>query len=130
VDHALVSGEKMSSSLNITLSHARGLMETFNAGGPRINAQPFNILDYAKTAEDVSAMAQNLNTLIESMTQRAPEIQRLSRQASDDLEKAVDRSFRLGLVLIAVLLTGAVLAGLVYRFLAEKLKQRAAAGGG
>lgn len=130
VDHALVSGEKMSSSLNITLSNARGLMETFDAGWPKISARPFNILDYAKTAEDVSAMAQNLNTLIESMNQRAPEIQRLSRQASDDLEKAVDRSFRLGLVLIAVLLTGAVLAGLVYRFLAEKLKQRAAAGGG
>ena len=67
---------------------------------------------------------------VQSMNQRAPEIQRLSRQASDDLEKAVDRSFRLGLVLIAVLLTGAVLAGLVYRFLAEKLKQRAGAGGG
>ena len=129
MDHALVSGEKMSSSLNITLSNARGLMETFNARWPKTNAHPFNILDYAKTAEDVSAMAQNLNTLIESINQRVPEIQRLSRQASDDLEKAVDRSFRLGVVLIAVLLTGAVLAGLVYRFLAEKLKQRAAAGG-
>lgn len=126
VDRALVSGEKMSSSLTITLTNAQGLAKQLRVGERRTNAPPFNILDYAKTAEEVNAMAQNLNTLVGSLNQSAPEIQRLSRQASADLEKVVDRGFRLGLVLIAVLLTGAVLAGLLYRFFAEKLKRFAA----
>ncbi len=106
-------------------------MKGWGAGEPRPSARkarPFNILEYAKTAEEIGAMAQNLNALIGSINQSAPEIQLLSRQASADLEKVVDRGFRLGLVLIAVLLTGAVLAGLVYTFFAEKLKGRAAAG--
>ena len=128
VDRALVSGERLSTSLTTTLTNAQGLMERFRVGERRTNAPPFNILDYAKTAEEVGATAQDLNALIESMNQSAPAIQRLSRQASADLEKVVDRGFRLGLVLIAVLLTGAVLAGLVYTFFAEKLKRRAAAG--
>ncbi len=130
VDRALVSGEKLSSSLTVTLTNAQGLMKQLRVGERTTNAPPFNILDYAKTAEEVGAMAQNLNTLIGSLNQSAPEIQRLSRQAGADLERAVDRGFWLGLVLIAVLLTGAVLAGLVYRFFAEKLKRRAAAGPG
>ena len=72
-------------------------------------------------------MAENLNTVIGSMNQSSQEIQRLTRQASADLQNIEDRGFRLGLVLIAVLLTGAVLAGLVYTFLAERLKRCAAA---
>jgi hypothetical protein len=128
VDRALVSGEKMSSSMTVTLTNAQGLVGQLRGGERRTNAPPFNILDYAKTAEEVDAMAQNLNTLVGSLNQSEPEIQRLSRQADADLERAVDRAFRLGLVLIAVLLTGAVLAGLAYRFFAEKLWPRAAVG--
>lgn len=135
VDRALVSGEKMSSSLTTTLTDFTRLMKLFRVGEPRTNEprtneRPFNILDYAKTAEEIGATAQNLNALIGSMNQSTPEIQRLSLQASADLKKVLDRGFRLGLVLIAVLLTGAVLAGLVYTFFAEKLKRRAAAGSG
>jgi hypothetical protein len=37
--------------------------------------------------------------------------------------RVVDHAFHIGLVLIAVLLAGAVLAGLVYRFFPEKLKR-------
>ena len=129
VDSALVSGEKLSNSLTITLTNFTGLMKLLR-GEPRKNKPPFNILDYAKTAEEFGAMAQNLNALIGSMNQSAPEIQRLTQEANADLQKEVDRGFRLGLVLIAVLLTGAVLAGLVYTFFAEKLKRRAAAGSG
>ena len=114
VDRALVSGEKMSNSLTITLTNFAGLMKLLR-GEPRKNKAPFNILDYAKTAEEIGAMAQNLNALIGSMNQSSPEIQRVTQEANADLQKEVDRGFRLGLVLIAVLLTGAVLAGLVLR---------------
>jgi hypothetical protein len=125
VDRALVSGEKMSSSLTVTLTNAQGLVNQLK---PSTNRPPFNILDYAKTAEEIDAMAQNLNKLVGSLNQSEPEIQRLSRQASGEMEREVARGFWLGLVLIAVLLIGAGLAGLVCRFFAEKLWPRAAAG--
>jgi hypothetical protein len=134
VDRTLVSGEKMSSSLNITLTNFSGLMKQFGVGEPTTNAAPadtnsppFNILDYAKTADQVGSMAKDINTLVGSVNQSVPQIQRLSQQASDDMQKVVDHGFRLGLVLIALLLGGAVLAGLAYRFLAEKLKRPLAA---
>ena len=126
VNRAMVSAEKMAGSATITITNFDNLMKRFGIGEPTTNvssARPFNILEYAKTADEISAMAQNLNTLVKSMNQSAPEIQRLNSQASADLKVAEDRAFRLGLVLIAVLLTGAVLAGLVYRFFAEKLKR-------
>ena len=63
--------------------------------------------------------------LVNSVNQSVPQVQILSHTATVDAQKVVDRAFRLGLVLIAVLLTGAVLAGLVYRFFSEKLKEPA-----
>ncbi len=78
-------------------------------------------------------MAQDLNTLVGSLNQTEPELQRLSRQADAEIDRAVDRGFRLGLVLIAVLLAGAVLAGavlawLVYWLFVGRLRSRAASG--
>jgi len=131
VDRALVSGQKMSDSLNLTITNFDGLMKRFGVGEPTTNAAPdtnsppFNILDYAKTAGEVGSMAKDINTLVGSVNQSAPAIQRLSQQAGADVQKVVDHGFWLGLVLIAVLLTGSVLAGLVYRFFAEKLKHYA-----
>jgi hypothetical protein len=134
VDRSLISGEKMSSSLNITLTNFDALMKRFGVGEPNTNAAPpatnsapFNILDYGKTAGQVGDMAKDLNTLITSINQSTPEMQRLSQQASANMTEVVNHGFRLGLVLIGVLLVGAVVAGLLYRFLGEKLRPR---GGG
>jgi tetrahydromethanopterin S-methyltransferase subunit B len=93
-------------------------------GEPTSNV--FNILDYAKTADQIDNMAKDLNTLVSSVNQSAPKIQGLSRQAGADAQKLVDHGFWLGLVLIAVLLSGSVLAGLLYTFLAQQLKQPSA----
>jgi hypothetical protein len=129
VDQALQSGEKMSTSLNTTLVTFTGLMKLFGVGEPSTNSTvdtnspPFNILDYGQVADQVGTMAKDINTLVASVNQSVPQIQALSHSATVDAQKVVDRAFRLGLVLIAFLLTGAVLAGLVYRFFSEKLKQ-------
>jgi hypothetical protein len=135
VDHALVAGTELSSAFTITLTNFSVLMRQFGvgeptttAGPPDTNSPPFNILDYGKTADQVGSMAENLNTLVRSVNQSESQLQRLSQQAGADVQKVVDHAFRLGLVLIAVLLAGSVLASLVYRFLAEKLKRSAAAG--
>jgi hypothetical protein len=129
VTRALESGEKMSTSLNITLTTFDALMKRFGVGeaatnaAPDTNSPPFNVLDYGQVAERVGAMAKELNTLVALANQSVPQIERLSQRATGDAQKVVDHGFRLGLVLIAVLLGGAVLAGLVYRFFAEKLKR-------
>jgi hypothetical protein len=130
VDRSFVSAGKMSDSLGITITHFDALMKRFGVGEPNAatpppsDAPPFNILDYGRTAEQMGAMARDLNTLIASVNASVPQLDRLSGQASADLERVVNRGFRLGLVLIGVLLAGAVLAGLVYRFLAERLTPR------
>jgi hypothetical protein len=74
-----------------------------------------------RISRDVETLSQTIGQLPNQLAAERKEILRQSRQAIADLE-------RVGLVLIAVLLTGAVLAGLVYSFLAEKLRRRAAAG--
>jgi hypothetical protein len=70
-------------------------------------------------------MAKEINTLVTTVNQSVPQVDRLSQNATGKAQKVVDRAFHLGLVLIAVLLIGAVLASLVYRFFAEKLKRPA-----
>jgi len=70
-------------------------------------------------------MAKDLNTLVNSVNQSVPQMQVPSHSATLAAQQGVDRAFRLGLVLIGVLLTGAVLAGLAYRFFSERLKQPA-----
>jgi predicted S18 family serine protease len=69
-------------------------------------------------------MAKELNSLITSVHQSTPEVQQLTQQATANMTEVVNHGFRLGLVLIGVLLAGAVAAGLVFRFFSEKLTQR------
>lgn len=127
VNRSLVSAQQMSDSLNTTIGTFDALMKRFGVGEPRTetppatNSAPFNILDYAHTADQIGGMAKDLNTLIASVNQSVPELERLGQQAGTDVQRVIDRGFRLGLVLVGVLLVGAVLAGLAYRLLAHKL---------
>jgi hypothetical protein len=68
-------------------------------------------------------MAKDLNSLVSSVSQNVPQIERLSQTATGDAQKVVDHAFHLGLVLIAVLLAGLVVAGVVYRSFAGRLKR-------
>ena len=79
------------------------------------------MLDYGKAASQVGAMSRDLNVLITSANQSATQLAVLSEQASAKAERVVDRAFRLGLLLVVLLLAGSVLAGLAYRALANKL---------
>jgi hypothetical protein len=85
------------------------------------NSRPFNVLDYGTAASQIGAAAKDLNALLASVNQSTPQIAQLSQQTTANAERVVHHAFRLGLVLILVLLSGSVLAGLTYRFLASKL---------
>jgi len=92
--------------------------------GPTVvstNDKPFDVLDYGKAASQIGAAATNLNALLASINQSGPELAKLSQQTAANAEYLLQRAFRLGLLLIVVLLVGSVLAGLTYRVLANKL---------
>jgi hypothetical protein len=88
------------------------------------NARPFNVLDYGTAAGQVGLAAKDLNALLASANQTTPELARLSQRTAADATRLVHRLFWLGVVLILVLLAGSVLAGLVYRNLANRLANR------
>jgi hypothetical protein len=132
----------MTASLSIAITNFDALMKRFGVGEPSTNSVsdtntlPFNILDYGTTAERIGGMAKDLNGLISSVQQSVPQVERLSQQATGEAQKVADHLFRLGLVLIVVLLAGAVVAGLAYRWLVYRwlvpgmARRNAAAGGG
>ncbi len=87
------------------------------------NSKPFNVLDYGTAASQIGAAANNLDTLLASVNQSTPQIEKLSRQTKADADEVVRHAFWDGLVLVLILLAGSVLAGLAYRILANRLVQ-------
>ena len=92
-----------------------------NAAPAATNSAPFNVLDYGTAAAQIGVAANNLNSLLATVNQSAPEIARLSQQTTADADRVVKHMFWLGVVLILILLAGAVVAGLAYRALANKM---------
>lgn len=126
----LESGTKMSDSLNITVTTFDGLMKRFGVGEPQTNSAPstnsapFNILDYGKSAEQIGAMAKDINTLLNTAHSNVTQLTLLSEDAATKLNRTVDRAFWRGVLLLVIFLVGAVLAGLTYRALARKFTDR------
>jgi hypothetical protein len=85
------------------------------------NSHPFNVLDYGTAAAQIGAAADNLNALLASVNQSAPQLEKISKETKADADEVVRHAFEYGLVLIIILLAGSVLAGLVYRALANRL---------
>lgn len=84
---------------------------------------PFNVLDYGTAAAQIGAAADHLNALLTTVNQTTPQLAQLGQSSAAKADEVVDRAYRCGLILIAILMIGAVLAGLLYRVLANKLNQ-------
>lgn len=130
VRQTLTAGSDMAASVNDAVKSLDAFVryvsppDTNTVASPAdTNSPPFNVLDYGKSASQIGAMATQLNTLLTSVNQSVPQLAKLSQQSATDLERVVDRAFRLGLVLVGTLLVGAVLAGLTYRVLADRLRR-------
>ena len=120
----LDSASEAATNLNTaiqTLSAFVRYVSPTNAAATSTNSKPFNVLDYGTAAAQVGAAANNLNSLLLSVNRSAPELEKLSRQARANAHEVVRQAYGYGLVLILILLAGSVLAGLLYRILAEKL---------
>ena len=117
----LDAGDGMSTSLNATLKTFDALMKRFGVGeptppGPSPDpaappARPFDILDYAKTAEQVAAMSKQLNEVIKDLNTsldspaleaRIVAVNRVSDHAVTNLRHLVYLVFALAAALIVL----------------------------
>jgi hypothetical protein len=124
----LNSATELSDSLNTTLVTFDALMKRFGVGEPDTNApppdpnaKPFDILDYAKTAEQVTAMAKELNVAINELntTLDSPALDKLSQEATGDVRGLLNHAFLLAVSLV-VLIFGCALA---YRLVLRSSKR-------
>ncbi len=126
----LEAGTAMSTSLDATIKSLDAFVHYVspppdpNAPKPASTGKPFDPLDYGKAATDVGGMARDLTALLGSVDKSVPAIGQASQEAAENLKRVVDRAFWRGLVLVATLLVGSVLAALAYKGLARKLFAR------
>jgi len=85
--------------------------------------EPFHVADYGAAAAQIGVAAGNLNALLASAHQTAPEMAEWSRQTTAEAERVLDRVFWRGVALILILLVGLVLAALAYRALANHMNR-------
>lgn len=131
IERTLAAGERMSASLNTTITAFDALMKRFGVGEPATNvardtnSPPFNILDYARTAEQIATMAKELDGLLKSaggalgspaLNQSLRELDAIAEGAKADVKSVLNHAFLLGAGLI--LLTFA--CALAYRRLAPR----------
>jgi hypothetical protein len=116
VNRTLDSANNMSVSLNTTLATFDTLMKRFGVGEPsakpaKTPSRPFNIVDYAHTAEQITAMAQQLDTLVKdtsgtmdapALNQRIASLNALADQTKADAKSVLNHAFLLmaGLIIL------------------------------
>jgi hypothetical protein len=127
----LSAGSQMSTSLNTSITSFDALMKRFGVGEPQTNAPPdtnsppFNILDYARTAEQIAVMSRELHLLIKdtgatidspALHKRIQELDAISKRAQAEARSLLNHAALLGggLVLLAFL------CAILYRRLAPK----------
>jgi hypothetical protein len=111
VNQTLATGDKMSASLNTTLITFDALMKRFGVGEPSTsppdtNSPPFNILDYAHTADRITLMASQVDMLIRD-TSTTVDSAALDRRIADLREQT--RSDAKSVLNYAFLLTAGVI---------------------
>ena len=84
------------------------------------NGRPFDILDYATTAKEVTATLKELNATVNSLDQAVPQIQKAGETFERAGRRLLNRLLLIGGGLIALLLAGTFAATLAYRRLAGK----------
>jgi len=130
LSHTLSSGEKMSSSLNTTLTSFDGLMKRFGVGEPQTaaalaatNSAPFNILDYAHTAEQLASASRELDLVLKDLsavldspgwTKRMQDVNTLSQQAAVHSKSILNHAFLLAAALVALVLAAACFYRLLF----------------
>jgi hypothetical protein len=124
----LAAGAQLSTSVNTTLTTFDGLRKHFGVGEPRpagcleTNHQPFRILDYAKTAAQLEATAQQLTVLLRTFDQTlgSANLLQLPSQVRPAVQEVkaggraiVDYAFWHGILLVFIVFSVALLYRLI-----------------
>jgi hypothetical protein len=132
VSKTLAAGERMSASVNTTLTTFDALMLRFGVGEPAAGrptaskVEPFRILDYAQTATQLEGASSQLTVLLQTLNQTldSTNLTELSTQVGQVVEQAqtgsrevVDHTFWRALLLVAAVLA----AALIYRWICSRL---------
>ena len=111
----LIAGNQMAASVNNATRSLDALARYVSSKQTAItNRRPFDVRDYGSAANQIGAAATNLNLLLVTVNQSAPQMARLGQQTVADAERLMNHAFWLALALILVLLFGSVAAGLAY----------------
>ena len=86
--------------------------------------RPFDITDYARTANELAATAQSMQALLVQLDASSTGVERLATASIQSLREVVDRAFWRGIVLIAVLGFAALFVALAYRCATALLRVR------
>lgn len=114
----IVAGQQFSTALTTTLETFDRLMNRFGVGAeaddqrPKDQGPSFNVLDYAQTAEQLTAAAEALDRLVKDLggtldspgwSQRIADLDALAHRARQDVRSLLNHAFLLGsgLVLLA-----------------------------
>lgn len=113
----LEAGSELSVSMNTAVESLDALMKRFGVGEPKPPRDPnrkrFDILDYARTADSFTAMAEQLTASITELNAilDSPALDTLSNQAKADVRSMLNHLFLLAAGLVLLILASA----LVYR---------------
>jgi hypothetical protein len=115
LDAASGAATNLNAAIQSLTAFVQYVSPTNSAPSSSTNDKPFNVLDYGTAATQIGTAANNLNALLATMNQSAPQLEKLSQQTKADADEVVRRAFHYGLVLVLVLLAGSVVAALAYR---------------
>ena len=118
LDSAGAAATNINTAIQSLAAFVHSVSQTNPPPAQATNRHPFNVLDYGTAAAQIGAAANNLNALLASVNQSAPQLEQLGRQTKADADAVVRHAFLYGVALVLILLAGSVLAGLLYRKLA------------
>jgi hypothetical protein len=122
----LDAGNELLKSSDTTIKTLDKFMGRFDAGTnapPPVvntNARPFDILDYATTAKEVTATIKEMNTTITSLDRAVPQLQQASASLESAGNRLLNRLFLVGAGLILLLLVGSYVVVLACRRRAQE----------
>jgi hypothetical protein len=126
VRQTLEAGSQMGASLNGAITSLDQFVRYVspphtNSASPVARSHPFNVAEYGTAATRIAAMSIDLDRLLARADQSATQLTVVGQRVEGGAKRMVDQAFWRGVVLIVLLLAGSVLAGLTYRFLANRL---------
>ena len=131
VRQTLDSGNELVKSSDTTIKSLDTLLAHVNASKPKESpaaapasagppARPFDILDYAATARELTAALKEVNTALNSADKALPKLQDATENLERTGNRLLNRLFVIGAGLIVLLVGGSFLAALAYRRLAAQ----------